>query len=78
MGWRWADFWGFLVLDEEEVREKRPPARRLPSFRWGTPAGRVVAAVLIVAFFAGLAAWAIVHVVRFFGRFWGMADQPGE
>jgi hypothetical protein len=30
---------------------------------------------VIVALFGLLAAWLIVHVVQFFGGFWGQADE---
>ncbi len=78
MKWAWADFWGFHLPEEEQARRNQPHGRRRVWARWGAPVAKVVAAVLIVVFFSGLAAWIVLHVVRFFGRYWGMSDQAGE
>jgi len=75
MKWKWADFWGFLTPKGDQERKKEPPRPAKFSFGWGTPLGKVVAVAMIVALFGGLAAWIIVRVVGFFGRFWGQADE---
>ena len=46
-----------------EGAAERAPGRRKLSLRWGTPMGKVVMVAVILAFFGGLAAWIIVHVV---------------
>ncbi len=38
---------------------------------WWPPSRSVVAVVVMLLLFGGLAAWIIFRVVRFFGSFWG-------
>jgi hypothetical protein len=73
-GWKWADFWGFLMPDGDQKREEQDARPRTRFFRdGGSVSGKVLVVFLILAVLGLLAAMFVAAIQRLFGGFQGLS-----